>query len=142
MLRNAPKFHEVAKRIIEITEGCTIVAHNAQFDYRILSLEFDRLGYHFDRTTLCTVELSQELLPGHDSYSLGKLTKAVGISMSNRHRADGDAIATVKLFELLLSRDPEQIVFKKSDTTLKMVTTNSKTFFIYVISPYWPGYIP
>lgn len=114
MLRNAPKFHEVAKRIIEITEGCTIVAHNAQFDYRILSLEFDRLGYHFDRTTLCTVELSQELLPGHDSYSLGKLTKALGISMSNRHRADGDAIATVKLFELLLSRDPEQIVFKKA----------------------------
>jgi DNA polymerase-3 subunit epsilon len=117
MLRNAPKFHEVAKRIIEITEGCTIVAHNAQFDYRILSLEFDRLGYHFDRTTLCTVELSQELLPGHDSYSLGKLTKALGISMSNRHRADGDAIATVKLFELLLSKDPEQIVFKKATRT-------------------------
>ena len=26
MLRNAPKFHEVAKRIIEITENCTLVA--------------------------------------------------------------------------------------------------------------------
>ncbi|WP_299150750.1 exonuclease domain-containing protein [uncultured Dokdonia sp.] len=114
MLRDAPKFHEVAKRIIEITDGCTIVAHNAQFDYRILSLEFDRLGYNFERTTLCTVELSQQLLPGHDSYSLGKLTKALGISMSNRHRADGDAIATVKLFELLLSKDPEQTVFKNA----------------------------
>lgn len=114
MLRNAPKFHEVAKRIIEITEGCIIVAHNAQFDYRILSLEFDRLGYLYDRTTLCSVELSQELLPGHDSYSLGKLTKSLGIAMSNRHRADGDAIATVKLFKMLLAKDTEKTIIKKA----------------------------
>ncbi len=114
MLRNAPKFHEVAKRIIEITEGCILVAHNAQFDYRILSLEFDRLGYNYERTTLCTVELSQELLPGHDSYSLGKLTKALGIPMSKRHRADGDAIATVKLFKMLLAKDTEKKIIKQA----------------------------
>lgn len=114
MLKDAPKFHEVAKRIIEITKDCIIVAHNAQFDYRILSLEFDRLGYPFESTTLCSVELSQELLPGHDSYSLGKLTKALGIPMSNRHRADGDAIATVKLFEMLLAKDIDQTIIKKS----------------------------
>ena len=40
MLRNAPKFYEVAKRIVEITDGCILVAHNAQFDYRILRTEF------------------------------------------------------------------------------------------------------
>ncbi len=114
MLRNAPKFYEVAKRIIEITDGCIIVAHNAQFDYRILSLEFDRLGYHFERTTLCTVELSQDLLPGHDSYSLGKLAKALGIPMSNRHRADGDARATVKLFKMLLAKDTEKTIIKQA----------------------------
>jgi len=112
MLRNAPKFYEVAKRIVEITEGCIIVAHNAQFDYRILSLEFDRLGYPFERTTLCTVELSQELLPGHKSYSLGKLAKALGIPMSNRHRADGDALATVQLFKMLLARDTEKKIIQ------------------------------
>lgn len=112
MLRNAPKFYEVAKRIIEITEGCIIVAHNAQFDYRILSLEFDRLGYPFERTTLCSVELSQELLPGHKSYSLGKLTKALGIPMSNRHRADGDALATVQLFKMLLAKDTEKKIIQ------------------------------
>src|SRR5690606_8354951 len=58
MLRLAPKFYEVAKRIIEITEGCIVVAHNASFDYRILQLEFGRLGYDFQKPTLCTVELS------------------------------------------------------------------------------------
>ena len=40
MLKNAPKFYEIAKRIIEITEDCVIVAHNAEFDYRILRTEF------------------------------------------------------------------------------------------------------
>ena len=48
MLRSAPKFYEVAKRIIEITDNCVLVAHNAQFDYRILKTEFKRLGYDFN----------------------------------------------------------------------------------------------
>ena len=55
MLRQAPKFFEIAKRIVEITKDCVLVAHNAQFDYRILCTEFDRLGYPFDKQTLCTV---------------------------------------------------------------------------------------
>ena len=42
MLRNAPKFFEVAKRIVEITKDVTLVAHNAEFDARILKTEFDR----------------------------------------------------------------------------------------------------
>ena len=61
MLRNAPKFYEVAKRIVEITEDCILVAHNAQFDYRILVTEFRRLGFEFKRKTLCTVELAKTL---------------------------------------------------------------------------------
>ena len=108
MLRNAPKFYEVAKRIIEITEGCIIVAHNAQFDNRILTTEFDRLGYEYEKDTLCTVELAQKLIPGLPSYSLGKLCRSLGIPMSDRHRAQGDAKATVDLFKLLLAKDTEK----------------------------------
>ena len=104
MLRNAPKFYEIAKRIVEITSDSTIVAHNAKFDYRILKTEFKRLGYEFERQTLCTVELSKKLIPGHDSYSLGKLTRKLGIPVSDRHRAAGDAQATVKLFKLLMDK--------------------------------------
>jgi DNA polymerase-3 subunit epsilon len=105
MLRSAPKFYEVAKRIIEITDGCTLVAHNAKFDNRILTTEFDRLGYEFELNTLCTVELSKKLIPNLDSYSLGKLVRTLGIPLSDRHRAQGDAKATVSLFKLLLSKD-------------------------------------
>ena len=62
MLRNAPKFYELAKRIVEITTDRVLVAHNASFDYRMLQTEFDRLGFDFERKTLCTVELSKNCL--------------------------------------------------------------------------------
>ncbi|WP_435414823.1 exonuclease domain-containing protein [Polaribacter aestuariivivens] len=114
MLRNAPKFYEVAKRIIEITKDCTLVAHNTAFDYRILSTEFERLGYDFNRNTLCTVELSQALILDQPSYSLGKLTKSLGIPMTDRHRASGDALATVQLFKLLLEKDVHKNIIQKS----------------------------
>src|SRR5660397_269147 len=70
MLRNAPKFYEIARRVVEITSDCIVVAHNAQFDHRILSMEFRRLGFDFERKTLCTVELSKILIPEQPSLSL------------------------------------------------------------------------
>lgn len=112
MLRTAPKFYEVAKRIIEITDDAVLVAHNAQFDYRILRTEFRRLGFNFERKTLCTVDLSKLLLPEAESYSLGKLVRSLGIPVSDRHRANGDALATIKLFKLLLAKDSEKIIIK------------------------------
>jgi DNA polymerase III subunit epsilon len=112
MLRSAPKFFEVAKRIIEITQDCVIVAHNASFDYRILRTEFRRLGFEFSKPTLCTVELSKKLIPDQPSYSLGKLVRSLGIPMADRHRATGDAMATVKLFKMLLAKDLEKEIVK------------------------------
>ena len=113
MLRSAPKFYEVAKRIIEMTNDCILVAHNATFDYRILRTEFKRLGYDFHQKTLCTVELSKKLLPEQESHSLGKLVRALGIPMADRHRASGDALATVKLFKMLLDKDVEKVILKE-----------------------------
>lgn len=112
MLRSAPKFYEIAKRIVEITEGCVLVAHNAQFDNRILKTEFKRLGFSFERQNLCTVELSKQLIPDLPSYSLGKLVRSLGIPVSDRHRAEGDATATVKLFKMLLDKDVEKTIIK------------------------------
>lgn len=112
MLQSAPKFYEVAKRIIEMTQDCVVVAHNAQFDYRILRTEFNRLGYNFERKNLCTVELAKKLIPEQPSYSLGKLVRALGIPMADRHRASGDALATVKLFKMLLDKDLEKEIVK------------------------------
>lgn len=104
MVSGAPKFYEVAKKIVEMTAGRTFVAHNVHFDYKFIREEFKRLGYNFNRKTMCTVQLSRKYLPGHPSYSLGKLCSDLGIEINGRHRAEGDALATVKLFEILLEK--------------------------------------
>jgi DNA polymerase-3 subunit epsilon len=108
MVEDAPKFFEVAKKIVEITEGKVFVAHNARFDYSFIRQEFSMLGYNFKRPLLDTVSLSRKLLPGHKSYSLGNLCKDLDIEIRGRHRASGDALATVRLMELLLEKDRER----------------------------------
>ncbi len=126
MLRNAPKFYEVAKRIVEITRDCILVAHNAKFDYRILKTEYRRLGFDYERQSLCTVELSKKLIPGQKSYSLGKLVRALGIPLSDRHRANGDAQATVKLFKMLLAKDSEKEILRSMVRSTPKNTMDTK----------------
>lgn len=106
MVEDAPRFWEIAKDIVMLTEDKSIVAHNASFDYNFIRNEFKSLGYTFKRERLCTVKLSRKILPNHKSYSLGKLCTDLGIIIDGRHRAVGDAYATVKLFEHLLKIDP------------------------------------
>ena len=113
MVADAPRFAEVADDIINITEGAIFVAHNVNFDYKVISGEFSRIGLEFNRKKLCTVRLSRRLLPGHRSYSLGKLCSALEINLVGRHRARGDAEATTILFELLLQQPEASDVFKE-----------------------------
>ena len=144
MVKTAPKFHEIAKRIVEITSDSILVAHNAQFDYRILQLEFKRLGYEFSMKSLCTVILSQELLPDQESYKLGRLSRSLGIPLKDRHRASGDALATVELFKILMEKDIKQDIIKKSivefpgesmsslfKETIENLKNNVGVFYIY-----------
>ena len=102
MVENAPRFHQVAKKILEMTEGNIFVAHNVGFDYGFVKEEFNSLGYKFRREKLCTVRLSRKLIPGRISYSLGHLCASLNIPIEGRHRAEGDAVATAQLFDLLL----------------------------------------
>lgn len=105
MVSGAPRFFEIAKELVEITKDVVFVAHNASFDYNFIRNEFRSLGYTYTLDQLCTVKLSRKLLPGMASYSLGKLCRELNIKIENRHRAAGDALATVKLFEILLMQN-------------------------------------
>ena len=107
MVEDAPRFFEIARTIVELTEGRTFVAHNARFDYSFIRQEFKSLGFNYRRSILDTVALSRKLFPGHRSYSLGNICADLRISINGRHRAAGDAFATVKLFEMLMKKDLE-----------------------------------
>lgn len=102
LVMDAPKFYEIARQVVEMTEGVTIVAHNAAFDYNFIRSEFKRLYFDFRRKTLCTKKLSRKLMPGLPSYGLGNLCRHLQIANPARHRAGGDAIATTRLLEKLL----------------------------------------
>ncbi|MGJ8744262.1 exonuclease domain-containing protein [Polaribacter sp.] len=105
MVRNAPKFYEIAKKVAEITKDTIFVAHNVNFDYNIIQEEFKHLGFDFKRKKLCTVRLSRKIIPGLSSYSLGNICTTENIPIVGRHRAKGDAEATTELFRRLLERD-------------------------------------
>ncbi len=109
MVNNAPKFYEIARKVIEITEGAIFVAHNVRFDYGFIREEFRRLGYSFSRKQLCTVRLSRKVFPGFRSYSLGKLIYDLEIDEAIyggiRHRAMADAKATTEILKLILNQN-------------------------------------
>ena len=99
MVARAPLFSEIAETILELTRDSIFVAHSVNFDYGVIKEEFRQIGVDFIRKKLCTVRLSRRLIPGLRSYSLGKLCSAIDIPILDRHRARGDAQATVLLFE-------------------------------------------
>lgn len=126
MVANAPRFPEIAENILKITQGAIFVAHSVNFDYRVIRNEFNDIGVDFRRKKLCTVKLSRKLIPGHKSYSLGKICNDLNIEIHGRHRARGDAKATVILFQKLLSIKNSSLVF---NTFLKKTVVKNQLSF-------------
>ncbi len=112
MVRDAPSFADVATEIHKWLKDRVFVAHNAHFDYGFIKKEFDDAGIAWSSRKLCTVRLGRKIVPGMDSYSLGRLAESLGIRISDRHRAGGDAEATAKIFDLFLKRDADGVIAK------------------------------
>ena len=108
MVKYAPKFYEIAKQVYQMTEDLVFVAHNVSFDYNVIKGEFEALGGTFIRKQLCTVRTARRLIPGSKSYSLGNICEDLNIEITQRHRAYGDALATAKLFDILLDKSKEE----------------------------------
>jgi DNA polymerase-3 subunit epsilon len=104
MVSEAPLFSEVAEKIHQMLKGRVFVAHNVNFDYSFVKHHLKQAGLELSEKKLCTIRLSRKILPGQPSYSLGNLCRSLNIGLNNRHRAGGDALATVRLFELILQK--------------------------------------
>ncbi|MCS6795820.1 MAG: exonuclease domain-containing protein [Raineya sp.] len=126
MVADAPRFYEIAKKIVQFTEGHIFVAHNVHFDYSFLKNEFRSLGYNYQRQTLCTVRLSRKLIPNLPSYSLGKLCESLGIKIQERHRAKGDAEATAQIFTRLVQINRMQVENDVIEAEIKFPTLPPK----------------
>jgi len=104
MVRDAPKFAEVADAFLKFIDDSVLVAHNAGFDMRFLNHEVGRLyeDYSVGNPSLCTVQLSRKLLPNVDNHKLKTLAEYFGVELVNHHRAGADAYATARIFINLL----------------------------------------
>ncbi len=122
MVQDAPYFEEVAEKVFTILQGNIFVAHNVNFDYSFVKNHLAVFGYTLNTKKLCTVRLARQIFPGYPSYSLGNLCHSLGIEIQNRHRAGGDAAATVTLFKLLLSNDYSHCIQNSLKKTSKEQT--------------------
>jgi DNA polymerase III subunit epsilon len=112
MVEDAPRFEDIADEIASWLKDKIFVAHNAHFDFSFLKKELEATGINWQPKKLCTVRLSRKIIPGLESYSLGRLAESLGIEIPDRHRANGDALATAKIFSLLLQRDTTGVIVK------------------------------
>jgi DNA polymerase-3 subunit epsilon len=112
MVEEAPEFSEMADEIFLYLKDRVFVAHNAHFDYSFIKKEFETIGVNWQTKKLCTVRLARKIIPGLESYSLGRLAESLGIKIPDRHRAGGDAQATAKIFDVLVKRDNSGVITK------------------------------
>lgn len=110
MVQDAPAFEEIAEKVYTLLQGNVFVAHNVNFDYSFIKSNLEFYGYSLNAKKLCTVRLSRQIFPGLPSYSLGNLCNSLEIDLNNRHRAGGDAEATVTLFKKLLAHDAKGVI--------------------------------
>jgi DNA polymerase-3 subunit epsilon len=108
MVADAPYFNDIAPFIYELLQNAIFVAHNVNFDYSFLKHQLKACGFELDCKKLCTIRLSRKAFPGAPGYGLGKICRHLDIDIPNRHRAGGDADATVLLFEKILAAGAQE----------------------------------
>lgn len=110
MVEDAPSFEMVSDKVYEMLHDKIFVAHNVNFDHSFIKHHLKHVGLELEVKKLCTVRLSRKVFPGFSSYSLGNLCQSLGIPLKNRHRAHGDAAATVKVLERALHIDEDRSI--------------------------------
>jgi DNA polymerase-3 subunit epsilon len=108
MVADAPLFEDIAATLYQLLNDTIFVAHNVNFDYSFVKHHLKAAGYELAEKKLCTVRLSRKTFPGLPSYSLGNLCRSLSLPIDNRHRAGGDAKATVKLLEYCIANGGDE----------------------------------
>ena len=90
MVADAPRFEQVASKLLALLDGAVLVAHNVRFDHGFLKNEFGRIDIALRSKLLCTVRLSRKLYPQHRGHGLDAIMLRHGLQTQARHRAMGD----------------------------------------------------
>lgn len=108
---NAPYFYNVARKIVEMTKGRTIVAHDALYHQRFLKKEFMDLGYDFQGNFLNIRRIVKSLFPDLPSYKLEDLCDYFNIEQRQpAHHALNDSENCLKVWKFLLPKIPKEMM--------------------------------
>lgn len=102
-LKEAPKFYDVADAIKMRLEGAVFVSHNTEFDLGLLKRKYREMGQELKIKNFCTLKVAQHEIPGLKNYNLDALCSFFNVKIQDRHRAIGDAKATLEIFKELLN---------------------------------------
>jgi DNA polymerase-3 subunit epsilon len=101
---NSPTFEDVIDQVLTRIRGQVLSAHNAEFDISFLKVELARAGWDLPKTpVLCTMEESQNFIPGLSRRRLQDCIEALGIDQAVEHRALGDASLATALVNFYLN---------------------------------------
>ena len=98
MVMDADVIEDVLPRFLEFCDGCSMVAHNANFDMSFIMENCRRQGFSDDFTFVDTMPIARMLLTEQAKHTLDAVCKTLKISLENHHRAVDDAEATAHIF--------------------------------------------
>ena len=111
MVMDAPVIEEILPRFLEFSEGCVMVAHNANFDMSFIMENCRRQGFSDVFTFVDTMQISRAILTDQAKHTLDAVCKTLGISLENHHRAVDDAEATAHIFVKFIQMLAERKIF-------------------------------
>ena len=111
MVMDAPVIEEILPRFLEFSEGCVMVAHNANFDMSFIMENCRRQGFSDVFTFVDTMQISRAILTDQAKHTLDAVCKTLGISLENHHRAVDDAEATAHVFVKFIQMLAERKIF-------------------------------
>ncbi len=100
MLVGAPDIKDVIADFYKFCDGCILVGHNVQFDYKFIRQYGEQEGYLFHHKQYDTWAIAQEVLR-LSNYKLNTIADHYGFTF-NHHRAYADAFVTAQIFTELI----------------------------------------
>lgn len=109
MLWDQPRFRDIAHELELLLSDAIFVAHNVNFDFSFIKMEYAKLGNRFDIDRFCTARLSRKLYPAQGRHNLDTVIQAHGIKVASRHRALDDAIALHEFYNSAVTEHGERV---------------------------------
>ena len=111
MVKGEPTIDVIMPKFVSFIADDFLVSHNTIGDMKFLRHFAKTTGNHsLENFYLCTHLLVEKLLPEAPDKSLTGLSSHLGLTTGDLHRAEADAYATLKLFEVLLDKLEEKDV--------------------------------